>query len=76
MLYIDFSKFKEVPKSVLVAWIIAMVSAFTGIVLILLDIFGVFPTKTYVQILPVAISSLLNIMIINKYKGILYKNKN
>ena len=72
-MFIKFSNFKKVPKSVRVAYFINVILILAGCFLLVADIFEIaFPFNAYIPaMICIIIANLINITVINKYRSVL-----
>jgi predicted tellurium resistance membrane protein TerC len=70
---LKFRNFKNVPKKVVVAYIINVVLILVGCTLLVSDIFNIkFPFNAYIPaMICIIIANLINITVINKYRDVL-----
>ena len=72
-MFIKYRNFKNVPKKVVVAYIINVVLVLTGCSLLVADIFNLITAfNPYIPaMICVIIANLINVTIINKYRSVL-----
>ena len=72
-MFIKFKNFKNVPKKVVVAYIINVILILSGCFLLAADIFNIsFPFNAYIPaMICIIIANFINIVVLNKYRDIL-----
>ena len=60
--------YKDLPKSAVVTWTIAVVLCLIGLGLMFLDMANILVTKTYIQLAFIVVGQFINIFNIIKYK--------
>ena len=60
--------YKDLPKSAIVSWIVAVVLCLIGLGLIFLDMADILEVKTYIQLAFILVGQYINIFNIIKYK--------
>ena len=70
---IDFNSFKELGPVVTALWILALIAALAGMVLLVLDMFGVFSTVTWLPLSCCVTSLWINIFCLSKHNKKMYK---
>ena len=60
--------YKDLPKSAIVSWIVAVVLCLIGLGLMFLDMADILEVKTYIQLAFILVGQYINIFNIIKYK--------
>ena len=60
--------YKDLPKSAIVSWIVAVVLCLIGLGLMFLDMADIIEVKTYIQLAFILVGQYINIFNIIKYK--------
>ena len=70
---IDFKSFKELPKSVVAAYIVSVVFALGGLSLIIFDMLGVAPVPQKYGMGLIVISQIISLFNVRKYRDKMFR---
>ena len=73
MRFIDFKSFKEVGPVVTALWILALIAAIVGMVLLVLDMTGTITVVTWLPLSFCVVSLWINIFCLAKHRNKMYK---
>ena len=73
MRFIDFKSFKEVGPVVTALWILALIAAIVGMVLLVLDMTGTITVVTWLPLSLCVVSLWINIFCLAKHRNKMYK---
>ncbi len=73
MRFIDFKSFKEVGPVVTALWILALIAALAGMVLLVLDMMGKISIVTWLPLSLCVTSLWINIFCLSRHRAKMYK---